>query len=268
MKKTNVAAVKEFWEKQANDFKDSELATAPDHYYRQLEIDRILTYLPDKKSTVLDVGCGNGYSTIRLAHARKHVSIMGVDYSETMIAHANAALAKEKGLSDRLHFVTANALTLSKTPELLKKKFDYIVSERCLINVANWNEQRLALLEMKRLLKPRGKIILVENTQEGLDRLNKLRAKFDLKPISVRWHNFYFPEKKFLPFAKKTFRLVSAENIGNLYYILSRVLYATLAEREGVQPDYMHPINEIASRLPSLGEYSYSPNFVFVLQNR
>lgn len=265
----DVEAVKHFWDAQAKEFKESQLATAPDTYYRDLEVRSIVSHLPTKeRSAILDVGCGNGHSTLEFARMLPRARFVGVDYSELMITYANAALHKHKKLGARVSFTVGNVLSLSSTPVLRGKKFDYIVSERCLINLANWQEQRQALLEMKKLLKKGGRIILTENTQEGLTRLNGLRKQFNLSAISVRWHNYYMPEKKLLPFAKKHFKVESIENCGNLYYILSRVVYAKLADMEGVQPDYLHPINKIASKLPSLGNYQYSPNFIYVLRNK
>ena len=74
------------------------------------------------------------------------------------------------------------------------------------------------------------------------------------------------PEKKLIDFAKKHFKLESIENHGNLYYIISRVVYAKLAALEGKEPEYDHPINKIAAQLPTLSNYHYSPNFIFVLR--
>lgn len=257
--------VKEFWEKQAKTFGESQLATAPDTYYRELEIASILAHLRDG-ATILDVGCGNGFSTFAFARQLPRARFVGMDYSESMVGFANSTMNKEKkSVRSRISFHEGDVLALSAVPALRGKKFDYIVSERCLINLSNWEEQKRALLEMKSLLKKNGRIILTENTQEGLARLNALRKKFDLSAIFVRWHNFYMPERKLLPFIKKQFKLESVENCGNLYYILSRVVYAKLADMEGSKPDYLHPINKIASQLPSLGNYQYSPNFIYVL---
>lgn len=262
----NTKKVKKFWEDQAKTYKESQLATAPDSYYRDLEITSIARYLRDN-SSILDVGCGNGYSILAFARQFPRACFSGVDYSESMIRFAKTATQKQKmSVRKRVSFDVANALSLSSAPALKKKKFDYIVSERCLINLANWREQKEALLEMRRLLKKGGRIILAENTQEGLARLNELRKQFGLHAIAVRWHNYYMPEKKLLSFAKKHFKIESIENCGNLYYILSRVVYAKLADMEGVPPDYLHPINKIASKLPSLGNYQYSPNFIHVLR--
>ena len=257
--------VKDFWQDQAKQFQGSHLATAPDTYYRQLEIKQISQRLKNGKK-ILDVGCGNGFSTIKFAEKFTQSKFIGIDYSDQMINFAHKNLNQKSKLKNRLQFHVGDVRHLSRLDVLKGKKFDYIISERCLINLLNWPEQKTALLELKKLLKPGGQIILCENTREGLSRLNKLRASFGLKPITVRWHNYYMPEKKLLALANKNFKIESAINIGSLYYIISRVVYAKLAQLEGKEPQYLHPINKIASRLPILG--NYSPNFIFVLRKK
>jgi len=92
-----------------------------------------------------------------------------------------------------------------------------------------------------------------------------------LSPIGERWHNFYIPQMEFLRFisqSKGTFIQEYAENIGNFYYLASRVLYAKQCMDQGIEPDYNNPINQIACNLPTLGEYyACSPNFLIVLRN-
>jgi len=254
--------IKEFWQGQAEEHKESDLATAPDTYYRDLEIDRIESYLKDEMN-ILDIGCGNGYSTIKFAKKYKKANFLGIDYSEEMVKYADKALSKNKNFKNRVKFAVGDVLSLSKS-SAIKNKFDFIISERCLINLKNWDEQKIALLEMKKILKKNGKIILCENTQEGLDRLNELRKEQNLFPIKVRWHNYYMPEKKLIEFSKKYFRIEDINNIGSLYYIISRVVYAKLAELEKKEPEYLHPINKIASQLPSIG--NFSPNYIFLLK--
>jgi ubiquinone/menaquinone biosynthesis C-methylase UbiE len=254
--------IKNFWDEQAERFKGTPLAGAPDIFYQDLEIDRIISYLKDGKK-VLDIGCGNGNATLKLADKFPHSDFLGVDYSEKMIKYARQGLSKNKELKNRVIFEIGD---VNKLSSFLNKKFDYVISKRCLINLLNWNDQKKAILEMKKVLKKDGSIILCENTKEGLDRLNVLRKEFRLKPISVRWHNCYLPEKKLLGFLPKYFKVADVNNIGSLYYILSRVVHAKLSFDDGKEPDYLHPINKIASKLPSVG--NYSSNFIFFLKNR
>ncbi|MDP2641221.1 MAG: class I SAM-dependent methyltransferase [Candidatus Yanofskybacteria bacterium] len=255
-----------FWDEQAKKFKGSDLATAPDTYYRQLEIERIAGYLKDG-AEILDVGCGNGFSTIKFAEQFPHSTFIGLDYSKDLIHFAEKNLASQKpSVKKRMGFIEGDILALDEVAKLRGKKFDYIVSERCLINLLNWRQQSQALLSLKKYLKKSGRIVLCENTQEGLFRLNVLRKILELPEIKVRWHNYYMPQDKLLRFAQEHFILEETKNIGSLYYIISRVVYAALCAAKNQEPKYLHPINEIASKLPSLGDYS--PNYVFLLKNK
>lgn len=253
--------VRDFWDDQARRHGTSDLATAPDHYYRALEINQIKSKLIDGEH-VLDAGCGNGFSTLLFSKACPHSTFVGIDYSKQMILQANAALAKTT--NRRVSFAVNDVLDL---PDL--GEFDTIISERCIINLHNFGEQKAAILQMAKALKPNGRIILVENTQEGLQSLNLLRTKFDLPEIKTRWHNYYIPQRELEQWLPLHFEIESVENIGNLYYLMSRVLYAKLAQIESKEPQYDHLINLIASQLPSLGKhYAYSPNFMYVLRLR
>ncbi len=262
--------VREFWDKQAEDNGASDLATAPDHFYRvNIEIRRILEVIklmePD---TILDIGCGNGFSTLEIAKANPTSIVIGVDYSEKMIEEAKKA---SNGVPNVTFFV-GDVLSISRHPNLQQLRFDAIVSTRCLINLANWDEQKLGILQMRKLLEGDGNLILVENVTDGLKKLNKVREMVELPPIEQRWHNFYLPEKEFAEFIEqnvgKLFSLVMSENLGNMYYLASRVIYAKLAQMEGKEPSYDHPINEIASKLPNMGDhYACSPNYMIILEN-
>ena len=112
----------------------------------------------------------------------------------------------------------------------------------------------------------KGIIILVENTIQGLAKLNELRQSVGLPEIKVRWHNCYIDEAALSRLIGWHFKVMYQENIGNLYYIISRVIYAKICASKGVEPDYGDIHNEIAAMLPSLGKYAYSPNWLWVLQ--
>ena len=256
-----------FWEAQAKEHGASDQATNPDTHYRNLEIDSILRVIQSvKHDTILDVGCGNGFTTFKMARKFPEAMITGVDFSPAMIAEAT------KSIIPNTEFFEGDVLSLSRNKHLVGQKFDVVISSRCLINLANFNEQKVGILEMRKLLAPEGRLVLVENVQDGLDNLNDLRAKVGLDPIQVRWHNKYLPQKDIQKFfGEIQGHLLTAEyveNIGNFYYVASRVLYAKLCKDQGIEPDYNNPINEIASKLPSMGEYyACSPNFLFVLKN-
>ena len=70
---------------------------------RMLEIDEALRYIPPGK-LILDVGCGNGYSTAIFARQAEHV--LAIDYSEAMIARAK----REYGATPNITFEVRDIL--------------------------------------------------------------------------------------------------------------------------------------------------------------
>ena len=55
--------VKKYWELTAEKLGTDPRATIKDHQFRLLEIDTIKNYLTEN-DVVIDIGCGNGYSTL------------------------------------------------------------------------------------------------------------------------------------------------------------------------------------------------------------
>lgn len=259
--------VKAFWDSQAREHGSSALATAPDPHYRNLEIECVLRAMSAMKhETILDVGCGNGFTTRAIAERFPEAEITGVDFSEAMID-----AAKEAG-GMNIEYHVADVLALSRNKALLGRQYDVVLSSRCLINLPNWEEQKIGILEMRKMLELDGHMILVENVQDGLDNLNHIRASVGLEPIKTRWHNRYLVQEEvgrfFTHIKGQLLTTEYAENIGNLYYLASRVIYAKICKDQGVEPDYNNPINQVASQLPTMGEhYACSPNFMFVLKN-
>jgi ubiquinone/menaquinone biosynthesis C-methylase UbiE len=253
--------VKAFWDEQAETHGASDLATAPDHHYRTLEIERIVSAIGRvNHETILDVGCGNGFSTIQIAKKFPEALITGIDYSESMIGEARKLRAAN------VEFFVGDVRSLSRHKQLAGAHYDVVLSTRCLINLASWEEQKTGILQMQQRLTPTGKLIMVENVLDGLTNLNRVRAKLGLPATEVRWHNKYLVLHDLMRFLSETqFTPDYVENIGNMYYLASRVIYAKLCKDQGVEPDYNNPINAIAAQLPTLGEaYIYSPNFMFV----
>jgi ubiquinone/menaquinone biosynthesis C-methylase UbiE len=251
---------KKYWDGQAKEHGASDLATAPDTAYRQLEISRILPHIEGPR--VLDIGCGNGYSTLKFKEEYPSFQFTGADYSEQMIKEA-----KKAANGTNVSFIVADVRDLSYDTGL-DRPYDTIISERCLINLLTWEEQKTAISEMLKCLAPGGKIILVENFMDGLVNLNELRVTYGLEPINIRWHNRYMWYGEIDGLDPDVYNIIHRENIGNQYYITSRVVYPAYAALMGVEVAYNHPLNYIASKLPSLGDYNYSPNMLYIIKRK
>ena len=93
-----------------------------------------LINLVKRDKSILDVGCGNGIFLERLRKEINYKSAIGFDYSKEMIIEA-----KKRNIKNT-RFITLD-MTKSKQLQLLNQKFDYIITKRSLINLANFNQQ-------------------------------------------------------------------------------------------------------------------------------
>lgn len=253
--------VKKFWDEQAQKHKDDLTATTPDKVYKELEMRNLLKYLPDE-GFVMDIGCGNGYSTLRFAEEEPGLKLLGVDYSEGMIEYANVNLSKAPQISRRVQFKVADVKTLSKNiPEL----FDAIITERCLINLSSFEQQKQAIKEIHNKLRDGGIFIMCENTIQGMEKMNSLRKAVDLYEVPIRWHNLYFDENELHPFLETLFKIEIIDPFASTYYIASRVFNAKLTPL-GQEPSFDSEINKLSLKLPNIGDFC--PVRIYVLKKK
>lgn len=243
-------AVLNFWNDRAH-LKDR--AGTNDLIAKQLEIEAIAKYVRDGMN-ILEVGCGNGITAIELAR-RYDVDITAIDYAEEMIAEAQELhLDTTTNLKGGLSFETGDVRELLAYD--IDAQFDLIYTERVLINLPDWPAQRDAIYNICSLLKPGGAYIMCENSQDGVDQLNKLRALHSLPMITPPWHNRYLrdEELKNINPMEMAGMLEKIDYYSSTYYFLSRIVNAIIAAQEGKEPDYNSPINRLALTLPPIGK--------------
>ena len=97
---------------------------------------------------VLDAGCGTGNYTIELA--KRGADVIGIDSSEEMLNFARQKVKEERFTAD---FQVADALNLPFPDE----SFDLILSNGLLCFLT---QPEKALIEMRRVLKPGGRLII------------------------------------------------------------------------------------------------------------
>ena len=236
--------IRAFWNARAG---LGQWAGTRDIIAKQLEIEAISAYVRDGMH-ILDVGCGNGITAIEIAR-RYSVDVIGIDFAKEMVTAA-AGMAKKQRLKGSVRFQVGDVRNLSS----FSVKFDLIYTERTLINLPDWPAQQEAIISITSLLVNGGLYVMCENSQDGLDKINSLRELVGLPQITPPWHNRYFRDAELQATAFPGVKLEGISYYSSTYYFLGRVVNAWLAAQDGQEPQYEAPVNQLALRLPPLGE--------------
>jgi len=264
MDKTNISSEKEFDNlselEKSNYVKDyydrldgsNKYATSPDFNLRELEIDYMLKNI--KGENILDLGCGNGYTLMRIAQIIKG-KLIGVDFSKSLIKGANTLLKQYPGtLETKPRFFCADATTFQ--PDSGFNSIDTIISERFILNLPTEKMQYEAIRHIHKLLVPKGVYIMIEGSKDGLVKLNNLREQIGLSKIIDRdKHNLSsrkFEDKQIEVFLSGLFKISSVKSF-DLFYIISRIVYPDFIKPEN--PAYSHFINETARKLEQIIDF-------------
>lgn len=227
--------------------------TSRDPYLGQLEEENILDFLrPDQ--VVLEMGCGDGSHSVKYARQVKELSAL--DLIENLLNRAKQRAADAQ--LENMNFTLGSVLALK---ELYPAgKFDCLISQRCLINLAEWELQQEAFKQAHSLLREGGLLLMTEGFQDAMDELNVVRSQFGLPEIAVAYNrNFIRPE--FEAFIGQYFEPVEVRHYGG-YLFLSRVFHPLAVLP--AEPKHDARINEVAMEisrampLPDLDKYSYN----------
>jgi len=250
--------IKSYWEERAKDNENALTSTTDDIYLRELEIKSIVEEIArlslKKGSAIADVGCGDGYSTINIAIQLPDYYFYGIDYSHNMIANAKKRLESNAGLAERVSFRIGDVTDLE--PCFGNLLFQCVISDRCLINLESYDDQKRALAQIAARIEQGGTYIAIENFIEGHNNMNDARKAVDLPEISIRWHNLFFSESGFEMAAQPYFEDVEFKDFTSSYYYATRVIYSKMCQLRGEKPDYSHDIHKLAVELPPFGKFS------------
>jgi ubiquinone/menaquinone biosynthesis C-methylase UbiE len=235
-----------FWNDRA---RLRQCAGSNDVIAKELEIKAIAEYVSDGMR-LLEVGCGNGFTAIELAR-RYDIEIFAFDFAEKMIDAAKSMLTGQQ-LKGSVTFRVGDIRHLSD----ISQKFDLIYTERVLINLPDWPTQKQSIINIIELLSAGGLYVMCENSQDGLDKINVLREAVGLPKVEPPWHNCYFRDKDIETITLPRVILENVNCYSSTYYFLSRVVNAYLSAQEGKEPRYDAPVNQLALKLPSIGDFS------------
>jgi len=236
--------IKTFWRSRAGLERS---AGTRDLIAKELETRAISRYITDGMR-ILDAGCGNGVTAVELAK-RYDVHIKAFDFAEEMV-EAGRKLAEKTDLKGSVTFEIGDVRDMPG----FDLRFDMVYTERVLINLPDWSAQASVISAITRLLVDGGAYVMCENSQEGLEGINRLRAGVGLSEISAPWHNRYLRDAEIEQCRIPHARLEKVEYFTSTYHFLSRVVNAWLAQRQGKEPSYDAPVNRLALQLPPIGE--------------
>ena len=230
--------IKKYWESQGQTHGESHWASWGDNWAIALEIETIGKYINDGDD-VLDIGCANGYATLRHAKSRKLASITGVDFAESMIAAAQEAKQKQ-GFGDNVTFMKGDVRSL----QFSDNTFDVAYTTRVLINLPTWEQQMRGIAECVRVVKPNGTIVLSEGFWEPLMLLNAIRTLTNLPPLVEHDFNRYLKRGLVEAYLQNLALDYQFDDFSSIYYLGSRFLRELVTD-PAAYPGFSNPINKL-----------------------
>jgi SAM-dependent methyltransferase len=130
----------------------------------------------DNKTEIVDVGCGPGLYTTRLAE--QGAIVTGIDFSERSLNHAKQ-VAAQKGLS--INYVLTNYLDFETT-----NSFDLITMIMCDYCALSPDQRKKMLSKFFSLLKPDGSVLLDVYSLNGFNQKEE-SATYELNQLNGFW---------------------------------------------------------------------------------
>ncbi len=237
-----IAQIHGYWEqKAAGTATLAPAATMKDVILRELEIAALSRQLR-RRDRVIDLGCGNGFSSFRFARLVRHLH--GVDYSAAMVAQCERARRRRR--TANIDFAVGDVTRLDAG---YAGSFDVAITERCLINLPDWRTQQRAIREIHRTLRPGGRFLMLEGIAEHFAQLNRLRTQCGLPAIRLDWHNRLFARRRLFTFLRSLFTVTAEIDFG-AYYVVSRVVHPLAVAP--AEPQFTAPCNRAAAQLAGL----------------
>ena len=121
---------------------------------RQRSTERFLTYLSTKTTAlhILDVGCGNGWFTHKMATLSNHLTVVGLDVNPPELEQAHTVFKAEN-----LQYVYAD---IFEGQEHFKQQYDLITLNAC---VQYFEDFKALFSVLKSFIKPKGEIHILDS---------------------------------------------------------------------------------------------------------
>jgi ubiquinone/menaquinone biosynthesis C-methylase UbiE len=237
-------SVKDFWDEKATAYGKSMRATLGEIHLRRLEIRTLLNILKRQiPSAVLEIGCGNGFSTFAYAEALPQTRFIATDYSDKMLEVAHNYYHREN-----IEYLRWDITDIESCP-ITQQTFDVIFSQRVIQNLPSWQVQMNVITNLITKLTDEGRLYLMECSEEGVSQLNRWRTRIGRKPIDtiIPWHNKFLRDSEM----KAAFHgnLIETVYFSSTYMFITRLISGRLSK--------------IAWLLPPWGRFGYDRIYVF-----
>jgi 2-polyprenyl-3-methyl-5-hydroxy-6-metoxy-1,4-benzoquinol methylase len=237
-----------FWTERAQKFKSDPRANTNDIWLREVEIEAVSSIIHrNPVKHIMDFGCANGYTTIRIAKQHPACDFLGLDINDEMISVAQGLVRDEK--CENVSFLHIDIL--DKAPE---GQFDFIFAIRVFQNIEGLTMQKRVFDKLWHLLVPGGLFYFIESYANGYAVLNTDRQKLGLPSLPIHPHLTLLTDE-FDNHIQSKMNLLERSWPSSSYYLITRLLYSYIAMKDGEPIDYNHPIHQVASLVPQIGQY-------------
>ena len=237
-----------FWTERVQRFQGDPRANTNDVWLRELEIAAVSRIIRQNSfKHVMDFGCANGYSTIRIAKQHPSYEFLGVDINSEMVSVARRLAKDEK--CQNVSFIHADIL--DNAPEM---QFDIIYAIRVFQNIESLAIQKRVFDKLCNMIMPGGLFYFIESYADEYTALNLDRQEMGLSVLPIHPHLTLLTEE-FDNHVQSKMKLIERGWPASSYYLITRLLYSYIAMKNEESIDYNHPIHQVASMIPQIGQY-------------
>jgi len=184
-------------------------------------------------ATIMDVGCGNGYTLEYLSTKYPDHNYVGIEKSNELRMLASSRFNS----NERVKILEGDIRDRDFSKGIIA---DILICQRVLINLLVEGDQKQALINIIGSVtspssgKNGGTLLFIESFASSLVRLNNARSEFDLSPIAPAHHNLYLSDDIFKIHQIKPLKtdgLLIPPNFLSTHYYVTRVLHAVFTPK-------------------------------------